>query len=132
MTGYMRYWEDISLTQLLVGWIGNLKNACNRWNYDQIYEIVGDISLTQLLVGRIGHPRNACNRWNNDQIYEILGRHLIGPTTYGTHRASQECLIDGIMTRYEILEGNLIDPTTCGTQSRFQECLNRTEKRPDI
>ena len=52
---------------------------------------------------------------------------IFGPTTYGTHRASQECLIDRIKTRYEILEGHVIDPTICGTQSGFQECLNRME-----
>ena len=40
MTGYMRYWEDISLTQLFVGSIVHPKNACNRWNYDQVYEIL--------------------------------------------------------------------------------------------
>ena len=41
MTRCMRYWEDISLTKLLVGQIGHQKNAYNGWNYDQMYEILG-------------------------------------------------------------------------------------------
>ena len=41
MTRYMRYWEDISLTELLVGHLGHPKNACNGWNYKKIYEILG-------------------------------------------------------------------------------------------
>ena len=41
MTRYMRYWEDISLTQLLVRHIGHAMSVCNRLNDDQIYEILG-------------------------------------------------------------------------------------------
>ena len=40
ITRYMRYWEDISLSQLHVGQIGHLKNAYNGWGYDQISEIL--------------------------------------------------------------------------------------------
>ena len=90
MTMYTRHWEEILFTQLPLGHIGHLKNDCDGWNYDQIYEILENISLTQPLVGHIGRPKNFCNRWKYDQRYEILGRHLIDPATCGKHRASQE------------------------------------------
>ena len=51
-----------------------------------------EILLNQLLAGHIGHLKNDCNESNYDQIYEKLGGHLIDPTTFGMHSASQECL----------------------------------------
>ena len=51
-----------------------------------------EILLNQLLAGHIGHLKNDCKGWIYDQIYEILGGHLIDPTTFGMHRASQKCL----------------------------------------
>ena len=58
MTRYMRYWGDISVTQLFVGHIGHLKNACNGWNYDQIYEILGGHLIDPTTCGyELGNPR---------------------------------------------------------------------------
>ena len=51
MTRYQRYFEDISLTELLVGCIGHWGNTCDGWNYDQIYEILGGHLIDPITCG---------------------------------------------------------------------------------